>query len=150
MKRILLIEDDEPVRSCFSDVLRHGGYEVISAADGREGMALFQEHAIDLVITDLFMPKQDGAETIAAIRRLFPCFKIVVVSGGGQIVGPQHLGSIVASLGVNGFLMKPFSGSRLLEEVNRVLNEIQQPSDQMNPADALPQTPEPKRVNEKA
>jgi CheY-like chemotaxis protein len=124
MKRILLIEDDEAVRKCYGEVLKHGGYEVVAAADGRQGVALFQEQAIDLVVTDLFMPVQDGAETISAIRRLRPGFKIIAISGGGQIVKPEHLGPVVAGLGVNSFLMKPCTAARLLAEVHGVLNSV--------------------------
>jgi CheY-like chemotaxis protein len=122
MKRILLIEDDEGVRLPFAEILKRGGYDVLTAVNGREGMALFQEHAIDLVITDLFMPAQDGAETIMAIRRLQPDFKIIAISGGGQIVRPEYLEPLVSSLGVNHFLKKPFTGERLLAEVNYLLN----------------------------
>lgn len=121
MKRILLIEDDDDIRLPFGEILKRGGYDVVTAADGRQGMILFREHAIDLVITDLFMPAQDGAETITAIRRLSPGFKIIAISGGGQIVKPEYLGPVVASLGVTRFLKKPFTGEQLLVEVNDVL-----------------------------
>lgn len=127
MKRILLIEDDEAVRSCFSELLKHGGYDVITAADGEDGMVLFQEKAIDLVITDLFMPRQDGAATIAAIHDRCPDCKIIAISGGRQIVRPEYLEPIVASLGVNQFLMKPISGERLLAEVKNVLDSAEPP-----------------------
>jgi CheY-like chemotaxis protein len=121
MKRVLLIEDDEAIRLPFGEILRRGGYDVVTAADGRQGMVLFNEQVIDLVITDLFMPKQDGAETITAIRRLDPEFKIIAISGGGQIVRPEYLEPIVASLGVKHFLKKPFTGSEFLKVVSEVL-----------------------------
>jgi len=126
-KRILLIEDDEAIRLCLSEILKHGGFEVLTATDGRQGMILFQKHAFDLVITDLFMPAQDGAETIMAIRGLCTGFKIIAISGGGKIVRPEYLEPVVASLGVSCFLMKPFTGERLLAEVNAILDDVTPP-----------------------
>ena len=122
MKRILLIEDDEDLRFCYGEALKCGGYDVVMAADGQKGMILLQEHAIDLVITDLFMAGQDGVKTIMAIRRLHTDFKIIVISGGGQIVKPEYLKPIVTSLGVNRFLMKPITGDLLLTAVKGVLD----------------------------
>jgi DNA-binding response OmpR family regulator len=122
MKRILLVEDDEDLRFCYGGVLRFGGYDVLLAADGQEGMALLQGQTIDLVITDLFMPVKDGLETIEAIRRLHTGFKVIVMSGGGKIVKPEYLKPMVTSLGVNRFLMKPITGDRLLAEVKGVLD----------------------------
>lgn len=69
MQRILLIEDEEAVRRPLSEILRRASFEVVTAADGKEGMALFQQQAFGLVITDLIVPTQDGMETIIAVRR---------------------------------------------------------------------------------
>ena len=88
---------------------------------------MFQEQAIDLVITDLFMPGKGGVETVMAIRRLHTGFKIIVISGGGQIVKPEYLKPMVTSLGVNRFLMKPIKGDRLLAEVKGVLDGAEPP-----------------------
>jgi DNA-binding NtrC family response regulator len=127
MKRVLLIEDDEDLRFCYGEVLKFGGYDVVMAADGRQGIVLLQEQAIDLVITDLFMPGKGGVETVMAIRRLHTGFKIIVISGGGQIVKPEYLKPMVTSLGVNRFLMKPIKGDRLLAEVKGVLDGAEPP-----------------------
>jgi CheY-like chemotaxis protein len=122
MKRVLLIEDDEAVRALLSEVLKEGGFEVVAAANGKEGIAIFEEQAIDLIVTDLFMPTLDGAETIIAIRRLRPDFKIIAISGGRRIIGPEHLQSVVRHMGVNHFLAKPFTGDQLLRMVTDLLN----------------------------
>ncbi len=123
MRRILLIDDDDEVRMVLAAALRYAGFEVVTAADGAEGIGLFRQQAVDLVITDLFMPKQDGAETITAIRRLNPFFKIIAISGGGQIVKPEYLEPVVASLGADRYLTKPFTGERLLAAVSGLLNQ---------------------------
>jgi CheY-like chemotaxis protein len=123
MRRILLIDDDDDVRTVLAAALRYAGFEVVTAADGTEGIGLFQQQAVDLVITDLFMPRKDGAETITAIRRLNPFFKIIAISGGGQMVKPEYLEPVVASLGVDRYLTKPLSGASLLAAVSGLLNQ---------------------------
>jgi PleD family two-component response regulator len=57
---ILVIDDDDEVRSSLRTLLEEAGYDVYEARHGREGVAACQEHAIDLVITDILMPEQDG------------------------------------------------------------------------------------------
>jgi CheY-like chemotaxis protein len=85
-------------------------------------MAVFEQQNIDLIVRDLFMPILDGAETIIAIRRLRPDFKIVAISGGRRIIGPEHLESVVRRMGVNHFLTKPFTSGQLLNAVTDLLN----------------------------
>ena len=65
-------------------MLERAGYEVVDAANGREGLQHYQATAIDLIITDILMPDQDGLETILELRRLAPEAKIIAISGGGQ------------------------------------------------------------------
>ena len=64
MARILVIDDDPDTRAMLELTLKSAGYEVISAADGREGVARQCTSPADLVITDLYMPNQEGLETI--------------------------------------------------------------------------------------
>jgi CheY-like chemotaxis protein len=122
MKRILLIEDDDAVREMLGEILRQGGFDVSTAANGKEGIEVFEQQVVDLVVTDLFMPTLDGAETIFAIRRLKPDFKIIAISGGRRIIGPEHLESVVRHMGVNHFLAKPFTTDQLLKMVTELLN----------------------------
>ena len=63
MKRILVIEDDTQYRVMLKDALKEAGYEVIEAPDGEVDLQLFRQQPCDLVITDIFMPKEDGIET---------------------------------------------------------------------------------------
>ena len=122
MARILVIDDDELMREMVRDMLKRAGYEVLEAKDGKEGIELFRENRVDLVITDLFMPEKDGVEVILALQREFPGTKIIVISGG-SVRGRTNLLSVVQDFGVQYAFVKPFPPQELLDAVEEVLNE---------------------------
>ena len=72
------------------------GYQVVSAADGRRGMAMFRDAQPDLVITDIIMPEQEGIQTITEMRKAKADAKIVAISGGARI-GAATLPSCLAN-----------------------------------------------------
>jgi CheY-like chemotaxis protein len=121
MAQILLIDDEEPVRLTLSALLRVGGHEVVAAADGAEGLEVFQRQAFDLVITDLLMPKKGGLETIADLRRLRPGLKIIAMYGGGRIAGASSPAT-AQGLGADRLLAKPITLAELQGAVADVLN----------------------------
>ena len=84
MARILLIEDDEKFRKMLILLLSSSGHEVVDAKDGHQGIKTFEQSTFDLVITDVFMPEQDGLEVVQSITRQAKNTKIIVISGGGQ------------------------------------------------------------------
>ncbi len=120
MARILVIDDDGPVRLILRKALEGGGYEVLDAPNGKEGIALFKEGRADLIICDLIMPEKEGIETIMELRRDFPEVKIIAMSGGGHGAPDQYLSS-AKSLGANATMTKPFEGEELLETVRDLL-----------------------------
>ena len=83
MARILLIEDDEPVRTTLRLTLEHLGHTVIEAGNGTEGLALVQPATIDVVITDMAMPENDGLDVVRALRNHHPPVNIIAISGAG-------------------------------------------------------------------
>jgi CheY-like chemotaxis protein len=128
MKRILLIEDEESERIPLARMLRDAGFEVVTATDGKKGMALFKQQVIDLVITDLIMPTQDGIETIMALRSLKRDCKIIAVSGGGRMLDTGFLEKIIWQLGVKHFLEKPVNEAQMLAAVADMLDSAERPS----------------------
>ena len=82
-RRILLIDDDEQFRTMVCQYLQRCGYEVIEAHDGEEGVRMFFENPVDLVISDVIMPEKEGIDTVMEIKRQYPKTRIIVVSGGG-------------------------------------------------------------------
>jgi len=69
MARILLIDDDDQVRGAIRRILERAGYTVVDAPDGAAGIRAQREQPADVIITDIFMPQQDGIETIRQLRR---------------------------------------------------------------------------------
>jgi len=120
MVRVLVIEDDDVVRSMLLAVLADSGHEAIGACNGDKGVAMYREEPADLIITDIFMPEKDGIETIMELRRDFPDVKIIAISGGGRFESVHYLGS-AGKLGAARTLSKPFTPPELLSAVEEVL-----------------------------
>lgn len=106
--------------------MKPAGHEVAAAADGWEGLGLFQQQAFDLVITDVLMPRKGGAETIADLRRLRPGLKIVAACGGGRSAG-TGCPATAQSLGADRLLTKPFTVVELRAAVADVLRVANKP-----------------------
>lgn len=120
MGRILLIDDDDSVRTMLRLTLTEFGHTVIEARDGVEGLAIFPPGGVDLVITDIVMPGKEGIEVIIELRRLHPQLKIMAISGGGR-VGPNDYLRIASYLGAAKVLAKPFSNQELLAVIDELL-----------------------------
>jgi len=119
-KRILVIEDDFRLRTTLVQLLLHSGFEVIEAEEGGQGLALFEQQAVDLVVTDLIMPGKEGMETILELRQNHPDLKIIAMSGGGRVRAAEYL-PVAAAAGADRTIQKPFAFDRLLELVNELL-----------------------------
>ena len=115
---VLLVEDEEVVRRLVRQVLEGGGYHVLEAADGLEAVALGSEHRVDLLLTDMVMPKLGGSEVAAQLRAATPGLKVIYMSGyadGGLLAnGTLHPGTEL--------LEKPFTFADLLARVRNVLD----------------------------
>jgi CheY-like chemotaxis protein len=120
MTRILIIDDEAPVRSVLRQILEKEGYEVIEAEDGEIGMKRYREHPADLVITDILMPEKEGIETILALRKVSPDIKIIAISGGGRTRKLDVL-PLAKMFGAVRTLAKPFTRDDLLAAVKGVL-----------------------------
>ncbi len=114
--KILVVDDDIQVRSFIAALLQGEGYIVIDASDGKEAQTRCEQGEIDLMITDLVMPEQEGLETIHAIRHRWPKIPIIAVSGA---FGGSYLG-LAKKLGAEAVIRKPFEPDDLLNEVRRL------------------------------
>jgi DNA-binding response OmpR family regulator len=119
MAQILVIDDDPAIRVTIEQILHSAGHAVISAADGREGVEIFRANPADVVITDLYMPNQEGLETIRELRTRFP--KVVILAMSGRPTAGTML-SIAQKLGAVGVLHKPFVPQELLAVVTKALS----------------------------
>ena len=120
MARILVIDDDPDTRAMLEESLKPAGHEVILAADGREGVERYRTSPADLVITDLYMPIQDGPDTIRELRSCYPEVAIIAMSGrpdtGAMLSIAQHVSGV-------GILRKPFALEELTAAVSKALGE---------------------------
>jgi CheY-like chemotaxis protein len=119
---ILIVDDESAIREIAKEALRTFGYQVLTAGDGTEALALFaqQRDEIRCVITDMMMPFMDGPATIRALRRLAPDLKIIATSG----LKADGKAAEAAQLGVATFLQKPYTAEALLKTLAAELNAI--------------------------
>jgi len=115
--RILIVDDDPQVRAVLTLSLQQSGYAVLTADNGREARAMLSANPVDLLITDLFMPEQDGIETILHIRKQHPKLPILAISGGGRRIEGGDCLHIAHVIGANRVLPKPFTMETLLREI---------------------------------
>lgn len=123
MARILIIEDEEPLRTVLAKSLTYAGHVVIEAENGRQGVELFREAPTDLVITDLIMPVQEGDETILALRKEHPRLPIIAISGGDEN-SPRFL-KIAEKFRPVRILAKPFPLQELRVMIEEVLSSAE-------------------------
>jgi PAS domain S-box-containing protein len=111
---ILLVDDEEMIRSLAQQVLEVHGYSVLTAADGQRGIDLYRlrRHEIDLVILDLTMPHLSGNEVLARIRMLDPHARVIISSGHPLRETPR----------ASAFLPKPYRADTLIRLVREVLD----------------------------
>jgi DNA-binding response OmpR family regulator len=112
---ILVIEDDTEIRELFAEILTDAGHEVLTAADGAVGLALYERYRPTLVITDLLVPGISGLEIIERLRP-DPRVKIIAISGSGvaNLEAARRLGAART-------FHKPFAIDDLTEVVRQVL-----------------------------
>ena len=120
MARILVIDDEQPIRDLLKKALEKAGHGVEVAPNGKVGIEIQHQHPADLVITDLFMPEKEGLETIMELKRDFPDIKIIAISGGDR-KGTLDFLPMSEKLGAHIAMKKPFTISEVLEAVNNLL-----------------------------
>ena len=119
MARILVIDDDDLLRSMLVSVLRHAGHDVRETDNGSNALRLVQADPVDLVITDIVMPDTDGIETIMQLRRALPELPIIAMSGGATH-SKLYL-KVAEKLGARRILGKPFMPADALRLADEVL-----------------------------
>jgi len=120
MARIIVIDDNDAARGTMRRVLEKAGHQVLEATDGDAGLKLLAESGVTLVITDIFMPGQDGIVTLRRIRKEFPGVRVIAVSGG-DATGRIDLREDAELLGAARTLRKPFAPAELRRAVEETL-----------------------------
>ena len=130
MPRILIIEDELPMRTALKDCLEAEGHRVLTAADGEAGLKRAVEEKPDLVLLDIMMPRLDGYAVCAELRRLEIPAAILMLTAKGQV--DDRVTGLDA--GADDYLVKPFSTEELLARVRALLRRTRR---QGRPATSL-------------
>jgi two-component system cell cycle sensor histidine kinase/response regulator CckA len=117
---ILVIDDEEVIREVTGEILSSYGYRVQLASDGADGINLYKKQLphSDLVILDMIMPRQGGRETLLELKKINPAVKVLFSTGYSQ---NEKVNEII-SLGVSGFIQKPYQINNLLTKVREILD----------------------------
>ena len=117
-RTILVVEDEEEVRALTRDVLEMHGYTVLEAQDPEDAVRIGETHPgpIDLLITDVVMPRVSGPELARRLRARRPALRVLCMSGY-----PEHADRPAWEAGWNGWLQKPFAPAQLLARIREAL-----------------------------
>lgn len=115
--RIVVVEDEPAIRRGVSDVLRSIGYSVTEAPDGDRGLEESLRPGVDLVLLDLLLPRRDGLQVLAEIRKTRPTLPVIVLTARGS--EDDRVRGL--KMGADDYVVKPFSARELLARVEAVL-----------------------------
>jgi len=116
LRRVLVVDDDADIRLLLEELLRGGGYEVESAADGRAALRAFHARPADLVVLDVSMPDLDGFETLERLRDLSDVPVILLTARSGEIDKVRGFRG-----GADDYVVKPFGRKELLARIEALL-----------------------------
>ncbi len=119
MKKVLIVEDEELILKALEFRLRRDGYDVVKAKDGRDGLKAIETESVDLLITDMMLPFNNGLEVVNKAKELRGAgFPVIVLSN----VGLENVVLDAFKLGADDYITKPFSPIELSIRVKRLLN----------------------------
>ncbi len=119
MYRILIIDDDAPMRAMLRETFVLNGYQVETAANGLEAEPLYNRNEYDVIITDIVMPEKDGIEVILDLIRKKRGSRVIAISGGGRVNATDYLVT-ADKFGVAATFQKPIDRKALLAKVKEL------------------------------
>jgi DNA-binding NtrC family response regulator len=117
MAKVLVIDDEQGIRSLLDTLLSRKGYDVVLANGGRKGLELFRRERPDVIVLDLNMPEMDGVAVLKQVCSFKPDQPVIILTGAGTPEKEQR----VHALGVSEFVEKEFSLHRLGDALKRLL-----------------------------
>ena len=117
MAKVLVIDDEQGIRSLLDTLLSRKGYDVVLAESGRKGLELFRRERPDVLVLDLKMPEMDGLTVLRQIRSLDPIIPVIILTGAGTAETEQR----VRAMGVTEYVEKEFSLHLLGDALKRLL-----------------------------
>ncbi len=122
MKKIVVLDDDNDIRTVLRMTLEKAGYEVEDFHDGDALISFLQNQPAVILMTDIFMPGKDGIEVIIECRKQFKDLKIIAMTGGGDIV-PGDLLTPAKFLGADFTIEKPLEYEDVVNAVKSLIGE---------------------------
>ena len=119
MPHLLLVDDEEALRSVVAERLRDAGYEVTEAADGEAAVKAIDGFAFDVIVSDLRLPGVDGREVVETALTRYPSIVAIVVTGYGTVKDAVDM----TKMGVADFIAKPFQFDELMHVLNSALEQ---------------------------
>ncbi len=120
-KKILIVDDASFMRTVLKDIIKSNGLasEVFEAADGVEGVKVYQKIQPDLVTMDVNMPRADGIQALRAILKIDPKAKVIMVTA----IEEKHVVQDAMRLGARDYVVKPFDRSNVPLVINKVIRQ---------------------------
>jgi len=119
MPKILIADDYELTVTMLTNILTEVGYDVVSTNDGKNVVEKIQAENPDLLILDVYMPEQDGIQTLIKVKQLWPGLPVISISGGGKY-GLDYSNEM-KDLGSHAFFPKPVNTQKLLAKIASIL-----------------------------
>jgi DNA-binding response OmpR family regulator len=123
-RRILVVDDNEDIRSLLSLVLQKEGYEVFLAADGIQAMEIVKNNKLDLILLDVMMPGLSGLEVLALIRgnkeKKISEIPVMMITAKSTISDIDD----AVEIGASSYIIKPFRNENLLQKVTAIFEEV--------------------------
>jgi len=116
---ILIIDDEAAIRDLLKRRLENQGYDVIELEDGRDAVNVCETQCPDLVVTDIYMKRCEGLETIKELRTTFPALNIIAISGGG-ISHKENFLEVASHMGATATFSKPIDWPRFLTKIGEL------------------------------
>lgn len=125
MSRILLVDDHELICRTLKTMIQEMGHEAITAANGRQALAVQQNTPADVLLTDIFMPEMDGYELIQKFRKQYPAVKVIAMTGGIPRAPDGPYLEVAQKFGAQWLLRKPFDASQFITVISQATDAAQ-------------------------
>jgi CheY-like chemotaxis protein len=115
-KKVLVVDDSDELTRVISEFLSLHGYKVFTASDGSDALAWMERESMDIVVSDIHMPKMDGFTLMTKIKNKYPDLPIILITG----FGVSEARKLAFEKGADAFVAKPFR----LKELKRVIDSV--------------------------
>lgn len=134
MKKLLVVDDEDKIREVIKEYAEFSGYEVTEAADGMSAIGLCKLNDYDLIIMDVMMPKLDGFSSVKEIKKIKD-IPVIMLSARGE----EYDKLFGFELGIDDYVVKPFSPKELMLRVGAILKRAAPPAPEKQPGDVFEQ-----------